>query len=137
MTASEYVEVEPQDVDLLILDRITEDDVAKWLIARLCKMRAGGVPVSHIDLQVWYRNYGTSFASPVNEHFDYTFNGHALDSCVLTMGSTARVEEELRNLVNGDAQGRANRKRLEAKRLLAEAEELEKLNAEAAAAVSG
>jgi hypothetical protein len=128
MTGSEYVEVEPQSVDLSILERFTEADVARWMIARMCKMRASGVPVSTIDLRAHYRSYGTSLASSNNEHYDYVFNGHALDVCVLTVGSTDRLEAELRNLVSGDTRGRAEKKRLEAKRLLEEAAELEKVN---------
>lgn len=109
-------------VDMSILNRITEEDVCMWLAAQMQNLRNQGVPIGHVDVACWFRDYRDG------KYYDTCFNGHDPGHCLgwaLTHPTLNGVARELRRKALGDPSKTAECKRREARALLKEAEELE------------
>jgi len=104
-------------VDESILARVTESDVQSWMVARLNQIRSNGLPVRSLELNVLFS---------VNE-FHISWTGNCFDECCISCDDSAEVERKLREACIGAPERKASEKRAEAKRLLEQAEELEKL----------
>ena len=104
-------------VDESILARVTEADVQSWMVARLNQIRSNGLPVRSIELDALF----------VANEFHIGWTGHCSDECCISCDDSAEVERKLREACIGAPERKASEKRAEAKRLLEQAEELEKL----------
>lgn len=112
--------IESEEVDQSILERISEDDVQKWLAAKFRELSATGLPLTVMSVDLWPRRRGSG------EYFDSGFNIHAIDA-ISHLPSMARAIEDIRTQLLGDpARVAAEKKRL-ARELLAEADKLDAL----------
>lgn len=116
---SEYKKHLIEEIDLTILDRITEAEVAAWMAARMVQIREAGCPIESMDCEVWHRRYYSK-----EEYYDTKFGGHALGKCAGDQTSAAMVTE-LREKCANNPRERAREKRDEARRAMAAAEKLE------------
>lgn len=117
-TMSEYQEHSLETVDLTILERISEDDVTAWLVARLHQLRESGVEMSSMDLECWFRNFHGKSS------YVTRFGGHGANQCA-GQPTVKEMVKELRKKQLDDPAGKAREKRDKARRLIKEAERLE------------
>jgi hypothetical protein len=114
-------------VDESILERITVEEVEMWLTAKLHSLRVNGLPLSTFEIQAWHRDYRAE------QCYDTHWTAHAPGS-VCAYGETLdSVCSDIATELKGFPQERAREKRAEARRLLEEAEKLEKVNSETVA----
>lgn len=118
MHISERVEVKIAAIDPTILERISEHEVGMWLVARLAQLR-GTVRANNIQLEADHRTWAKE------EYYDFNWSLHGVGEIAMTHKSTESAARDLRERIMGNPTDKAAQKRAEARRALAEAEELE------------
>lgn len=125
---SEHRKTEVKDIDLTILERISEADVVAWMVAKMHHLRGTSDPTFyHLDLDCWRRDYyretsyDTSFG--VSLAGGRGFTHPTVESALVA----ARLEQANQPLE------RAKKKRAKARDLNEEAATLEQLAVKVAA----
>ena len=120
MPSEPMTRIDPATVDPTVLDRVSEDDVRQWMLAKLLQIRAAGVLANSFDLRCWFWDHRR------NEfEMSADFNLHGTGNC--TEGPTvAHAVAELRVKVASDPAAKAQKARSKSRELLKRAEELEK-----------
>lgn len=108
-------------VDMTVLDRISETEVAMWIAARLAKLRGTTPQCNNLQLEADFRQYRDE------EYHDVNWSGHALDKCALTHTTVESMHAELRQELLGNPKARAIEAKRKAAALMKEAEQLEAL----------
>lgn len=119
MHISSYRKITLAEIDATILDRISGAEVEMWLAARLMKIRGEGVVAHDLEAEADYRAYGSEHYLDTN----WTIHGPGR-ALAMTHRTVEDAVAHLRSQLHNDPAGQAAEKRAEAKRLLAEAEEL-------------
>lgn len=109
-----------ENFDTIILDQITEEQVAAWMAAKLCIMRKT-LPVGCVSITANFRDWRN------DEHYDVSWGAHAADKCTGTQPDTKSCMEVLKQELLDNPKKRAETARWKAKELLKEAAELEAL----------
>lgn len=117
---SQYLEHPEAGIDLSILDRISETEVAAWMVARVHKLRLGGFEVGSMELDCWVRDYRSG------RTYDTSFKAHGGGQFAYAPNIRAMLKE-LRQKQADDPAGKAMERRSKARRLLKEAERLEEI----------
>lgn len=115
---SDYKRIE--SFDTIILDQISEEQIAQWMAAKLCIMRKT-LPVSCVSITANFRDYRK------DEHYDVSWGAHAADKCTGTQPDTQKCMEHLKQELLDNPRQRASTARSTARMLMKEAEELEAL----------
>ena len=117
---SEYKKHSISEIETSILDRITEDEIVAWMIARMHNLKTESFPISNLELEVWHRNYRG------DEHYDSRFSFYVAGEH--GYGQTIAIGvREVREKIAGNPQSKAAEKRREAAAATREAEKLEAL----------
>ena len=109
-----------ENFDTIILDEISEEQIAAWMAAKLCIMRKT-LPVSCVSITANFRDYRN------DDHYDVHWGAHAADKCTGTQPDTKACMDELKQELLDNPKKRAEMARWKAKELLKEAAELEAL----------
>lgn len=111
--------IEITAVDPTVLERVSEEDVRQWMLAKLLQIRAAGVLAQSFDLKIWFWDYRSS------PEMSADFTLHGTGNC--SDGPTvAQAVAELRVKVASDPAAKAQKARRKSRELLKRAEELEK-----------
>lgn len=114
-------DVPVEAVDLSILDRITQSDIEAWMLAKLKSLRLQTkLPACTLQLTASLADWSRP------PYFYPSWNMHAASACAYDERLEKVVEKVTQELL-GDPAGKARDKRDKARRLLKEAEKLEKL----------
>lgn len=111
--------VEITAVDPTILDRVSEEDVRQWMLAKLLQIRAAGVLARSFDLKTWFWDYR------LNPEMSADFGLHGTGNCA-DGPTVAQAVAELRVKVASDPAAKAQKARSKSRELLKRAEELER-----------
>lgn len=119
MKLSEYKKIPLADIEASILTQITEEQVGQWLAARLLDVRKT-IPLAN-DLQgtTDFRRHGGI------DYIDLSWTVHGGGKVGMTQPSISTAMDDLKEELAGNPKERAAALRWEAKRLLAQAGELE------------
>ena len=105
-----------------ILDRITEDEIAAWMVAKAQSLQSQSLPLECLDSDLWHRR------DHKGSYYDVGFkiyaggkHGHG--------ATIAEAAREVREILADNPLSRAAEKRREARAALKEAEKLETLAA--------
>jgi hypothetical protein len=109
-----------ENFDTIILDQISEEQIAAWMAAKLCIMRKT-LPVSCVSITANFRDYRN------DDHYDVNWGAHAADKCTGIQPDTKACMDVLKQELLDNPKKRAEMARWKAKELLKEATELEAL----------
>jgi hypothetical protein len=123
MHMSEYTKIPADQIDLTILDRITEADVCMWVAARLSASRSAGLLTPDLELNCNLREYRWQ----ENPYYDLSWTMHGPGRALaMTHATVSSAITHLRSQMADNPAEKAAEKRAEARRALEEAEALEK-----------
>lgn len=109
-----------ESFDTIILDQISEEQIATWMAAKLCRMRQT-LPVHCVSITANFRDFQSG------QSYDVAWGAHAAGKCTGTQPDTKACMDVLKQELMDNPKKRAERARWEAKELLKEAAELEAL----------
>ena len=109
-----------ENFDTIILDQITEEQVAAWMAAKLCIMRKT-LPVGCVSITANFRDWRN------DERYDVSWGAHAAVKRTGTQPVTKSCMDVLKQELLDNPKKRAEMARWKAKELLKEAAELEAL----------
>jgi len=108
------------EIDASILERISEDEVAAWLVAKTNSLMSPELPVECIESEVWHRK------TYREEYYDHGYKVYAAGKHGYG-GTVAEAAADAREKIADNPRSRAAEKRREAQTALKEAEKLEAL----------
>lgn len=119
---SEYQNHSIEAIDITILERISEEEIAAWMAAKAHTLQSPGLPLESLDIDLWHREgysksgYDTGFKI-------YAGGKHGRGATI------AEAVREVREKLADNPASRAAEKRRQARAAIKEAEKLEKLAA--------
>lgn len=121
MHMSERREITVSQIDHAILERISEDEIGMWLVARLHNIRAAGLLANNLTVDTDDRSH---FRSP-EPYLNVSFTMHGAGKVAMTHRTIDSAITELREQIMDNPKARAAKMRAEARRALEQADEIE------------